>query len=99
MQIELIGDYEATLTPGAEPTLVLHHLVRGHDVVALGEAAVAELRELLAVSQKRIRELGGYNAILGAGGDLTLYTATGQRACYLNGDQAARLARLLALAG
>ena len=95
MQVELIGDYEATFTPGTEPSLVLHHLVRGHDVVTLGEAAVAELCQLLAVRQKRIRELGGYNAILGAGGDLTLYTPAGQRACYLNSDQAARLARLL----
>ena len=96
MQIDLIGEYEATYTPGATPTLVLHHLVRGHDAVALDEAATAELRELLAVHQKRIRPLAGYNAILGAGGDLTFYTAAGQRACYLNGDQAARLARLIA---
>jgi hypothetical protein len=75
---------------------VLHHLVRGYDAVVLDAAATVELRELLAVHQKRIRPLAGYNAILGAGGDLTLYTGSGQRACYLNSDQAARLARLIA---
>jgi hypothetical protein len=96
MQIELIGDYEATCTPGASPTLVLHHLVRGYDAVVLDADATAELAELLATQQKRIRPLASYNAILGTGGDLTLYTASGQRACYLNGDQAARLGGLLA---
>lgn len=95
MQFDLIGEYEATYTPGGSPALVLHHLVRGYDAVVLDAAATAELRELLAVRQKRIRPLAGYSAILGAGGDLTLYTASGQRACYLNEDQAARLARLI----
>lgn len=96
MQIELIGEYEVTLSPGAEPALVIHHLVRGHDVVSLGAAATAELGELLAVTQKRIREIAGYRAIFGGGGDLTFYTAAGARACYLTADQAARLGQLIA---
>lgn len=95
MQTELIGDYEATFTPGGAPALVLHHLVRGADVVRLGDGELQSLRELLATSQKRIRELGSYRVILGAAGDLTFYDAAGRRACYLTGDQGARLARLL----
>lgn len=95
MQLELIGEYEITYTPGGQPALVIHHLIRGHDVAALGAADSAELGDLLAVSQKRIRELGGYRVLFGDAGDLTLYTASGARACYLNADQAARLARLL----
>lgn len=95
MAIELIGEYEVSFTAGEEPALVIHHLIRGHDVAALGAAEAAELRELLAVSQKRIRELGGYRALFGEAGDMTLYTQAGARACYLNADQAARLGRLL----
>lgn len=96
MQIELIGEYEVSFERAGAPALVIHHLIRGHDVAALGAADAAELGALLAVSQKRIRELGGYRALFGDAGDLTLYTASGARACYLNADQAARLGRLLA---
>jgi hypothetical protein len=96
VRIELIGEYEVTVTLGGAPALVIHHVIRGHDVAALGADDAAELRELLTTQQKRIRELGGYRLLLGGGGDLTLYTASGARACYLTADQAAALGRLLA---
>lgn len=97
MQTDLIGELEISYTPGAEPALVIHHLIRSRDVARLSAAEAVELRDLLAVAQKRIRELsGGHRLVLGAGGDFSLYTPDGQRACYLNPDQAARLARLLA---
>lgn len=96
MRVALIGDYEVTAQQGGEPALVVHHLVRGYDAATLDAAAVEALRELLAVQQKRIRELGGYRVILGAGGDLTLYDQAGRRACYFTPDQSARLAQLLA---
>jgi hypothetical protein len=96
MQIELIGEYEVTLTPGGAPALTIHHLIRGHDVATMSLAEAHALRDELAVSQKRIREIGGYRAIFGGAGDLTLYSASGARACYLNGDQTAQLGRLLA---
>jgi hypothetical protein len=96
MQIALIGDYEVTYREGGDPSLVVHQVVRGYDAVRLGAPEVAALRELLAVQQKRIRELGGYRVILGAGGDLTIYDQLGRRACYLNGDQTGQLARLVA---
>lgn len=95
MQIAIIGEYEVTYAGGADPALVVHHVVRGYDVVRLGPEEADVLRELLSVDQKRIRELGGYRVILGAGGDLTIYDGAGRRACYLNGDQGAQLARLL----
>ncbi|NTU80994.1 MAG: hypothetical protein HGA45_16705 [Chloroflexales bacterium] len=95
MSIAIIGDYEITYSDGGAPALVIHHVVRGYDAVTLDGAAAAELRELLATSQKRIRDLGGYRAILGASGDIALYAPAGQRACYLTPEQAARLARLL----
>lgn len=96
MPDDLIGDFEVSYEPGAEPALVIFHVVRGRDVARLADAAVAELRALLAITQKRIRELpGGYRIVLGAGGDFSLYAPDGQRACYLNPDQAARLARLI----
>ena len=95
MQVAIIGEYEVTSAAGTDPALVMHHVVRGYDAVRLGPDEAAALRELLGVAQKRIRELGGYRVILGAGGDLTLYDGAGRRACYLNGDQAAQLARLL----
>jgi hypothetical protein len=95
VKIELIGDYEATYEPGGEPALVLHHVVQGFDAARLSAAEAAELRELLAFSQKRIRTLGSYQAIFGAEGDFALYAAGGRRACYLTAEQAARLARLL----
>lgn len=95
MRIELIGDYEVTVSPGGAPALVIHHVVRGADVVALGAADAMELRELLATQQKRIRELGGYRLILGGSGDITLYAASGARACYLSADQAAALRKML----
>ncbi|MCX7789746.1 MAG: hypothetical protein N2378_03825 [Chloroflexaceae bacterium] len=95
MEITLIGEYEITSTPDHEPALVIHHVVRGYDAAILDGAAVAMLRDLLAVSQKRIRAVGNYQAIFGSGGDMALYTATGQRAVYLNAEQTARLAALL----
>jgi hypothetical protein len=95
MQVVMIGEYEFTYQAGAEPALVVHHLVRGYDAVTLDAAATTELRELVAVSQKRIRELGGYRVILGAGGDLTIYDQHGRRACYLTPDQGVQLSRLL----
>jgi hypothetical protein len=96
VKIEIIGDYEATYAPGGEPALVLHHVVQGFDAATLAAGEAAELRELLAARQKRIRALGSYQAIFGAEGDFALYAAGGRRACYLTPDQAARLARLLA---
>lgn len=95
MQVALIGEYEVTYQAGGAPALVLHHVVRGYDALALGADDTAALHALLAVRQKRIRELGGYRVLLGAGGDLTVYDQAGQRACYLSGDDADRLARLL----
>lgn len=95
MEITLIGDYELTYTPDDEPALVIHHVVRGYDAAVLDMAAVATLRDLLAIQQKRICALGPYRAIFGAGGDMTLYTATNQRAVYLDAAQTARLAALL----
>jgi hypothetical protein len=99
VKIEIIGDYEATYAPGGEPALVLHHVVQGFDAARLSASEALELRELLAVSQKRIRTLGAYQAIFGAEGDFALYAAGGRRACYLTTAQAARLATLLAAEG
>lgn len=96
MSVAIIGDYEVTYSHSADPALVIHHVVRGYDAVTLDGAAAAELGELLTVAQKRIRELGGYQALFGAGGDLALYTAGGQRACYLTPEQARQLSQLLA---
>lgn len=95
MKIQLIGEYEVTYQ-GGEPALVIHHLVRGHDVASFGQAEAGALRELLGVRQRRIRELGGQQLILGAAGDLTIYGPGGARACYLNEDQAATLGKMLA---
>lgn len=95
MHIVIIGDYEITYAPDQEPALVIHHVVRGYDAAILDAAAVAKLRELLSIQQKRIRTLGAYQAIFGSGGDMTLFTAANQRAVYLNADQTARLAALL----
>ncbi len=99
MNIELIAEYEVSYRPEGEPALSLFHVVRGHEVARLGPAEVAELRELLSTVQKRIRSLGPYQLILGAGGDLSLYAANGARACYLNPDQARKLARMIGAAG
>ncbi|HMQ31428.1 MAG TPA: hypothetical protein PKD53_11920 [Chloroflexaceae bacterium] len=96
MQIVIIGDYEVVYSEGDDPALVIHHVVRGHDAVTLGAADAAELGALLAVRQKRIRELGGYRLLLGAGGDMSFYDQLGRRACYLTEEQGERLARLLA---
>jgi hypothetical protein len=95
MQVVIIGEYEVTYEADGAPALVVHHVVRGYDVVTLTTEEAVELRELLAVQQKRIRELGSYRVILGAGGDLTIYDQAGRRACYLSGDDAGRLGRLL----
>jgi hypothetical protein len=94
--INIIGEYEVSYAPTADPALVLHHLVRGYDVLRLGAAAAAELGALLAVQQKRIRELDGHRALFGAAGDVSIYAPSGQRACYLNADQAALLGKLIA---
>lgn len=96
MQITVIGEYELTHQPAAEPALVIHHVIRGYDVVHLPAADVAELAALLGVRQKRIRTLSTYQLIFGDGGDLTFYTTAGQRACYFNADQAAALGSFLA---
>ncbi|MCS6882389.1 MAG: hypothetical protein RMK84_14230 [Oscillochloridaceae bacterium] len=96
METIIIGDYEITYTPDGEPALVIHHVVRGYDAAVLDAAAVATLRDLLSIQQKRIRNLGKYQAIFGSGGDMALYTAAGQRSVYLNADQTVRLAALLA---
>ncbi|MBX0327956.1 hypothetical protein K2Z83_09740 [Oscillochloris sp. ZM17-4] len=95
MQIAQIAEYEVTYRPEGEPAISFFHVVRGREVARMSAAEVAELRELLAVTQKRIRPIGGGQLILGAGGDLSLYAASGQRACYLNPDQAQQLARLI----
>jgi hypothetical protein len=98
MQIELIAEFEATYRAEGEPALSLYHVVRGREVVRLSAADVAELRELLAITQKRIRTIGGLQAIFGAAGDLSLYAPSGQRACYLNPDQTRKLAKLIGAA-
>ncbi|NJN17450.1 MAG: hypothetical protein HC822_14845 [Oscillochloris sp.] len=99
MQIALIGEFEFTYQPGRSPALTIHHVVRGYDVLTLDQAATAELAALLQVTQKRIRSLpGAGQAIFGAGGDVTLFNAAGQRVCYLNADQAAKLSRLIHVA-
>jgi len=95
VEVTIIGEYEITCSADHEPALVIHHVVRGYDAVVLDAAAVATLRELLAVQQKRIRPLGQYQAVFGAGGDMTVYTVANQRAVYLNSEQTARLAALL----
>ncbi len=95
MQITLIGEFEVAYHPAATPALVLHHLIRGYDAVVLNADEVAMLRELLSAVQKRIRDIGDYRLILGAGGDLTFYTATGQRSAYLTADHMRQLARLI----
>jgi hypothetical protein len=95
-QTTIIGEYEVSYAPASEPALVIHHVVRGYDVLRLDAAAAAELGTLLAVQQKRIRELAGHRALFGAAGDVSLYGPSGQRACYLNPEQAARLALLIA---
>jgi hypothetical protein len=96
MQTDLIGELEVTYQPGGSPALLIHHLIRGRDLARLSAAEADELRELLAVNQKRIRELsGGHRLVLGSNGDFSLYTPDGQRVCYFNPDQSVRLARLL----
>ncbi|NTW02198.1 MAG: hypothetical protein HGA19_13095 [Oscillochloris sp.] len=95
MQFDLIGEYEVTYRREGEPALSFFHVVRDREVAQLATLAVAELRELLATDQKRIRSLGGYQIILGAGGDLSIYATSGQRTCYLNADQARKLARMI----
>ncbi len=95
MEITIIGEYEITYTPNHEPALVIHHVVRGYDAAVLDATAVATLRDMLSIQQKRIRNLGNYQAIFGSGGDMTLYTPSNQRAVYLNAEQTARLAALL----
>ncbi|ACL23669.1 hypothetical protein [Chloroflexus aggregans] len=95
MPITLIGEFEVSYHPDATPALILHHLIRGYDAVVLNADEVVVLRELLSVVQKRIREVGHYRLILGAGGDLTFYTASGQRSAYLTADQMRVLARLI----
>ncbi len=95
MQPLIIGDYEVTYTPELEPALVIHQVVRGIDAAQFDAQTATELGALLAVQQKRIRELGGYRLLLGAAGDLALYRLDGRRTCYLNPDQASQLARLL----
>jgi hypothetical protein len=94
-KINIIGEYEVSYDPTNDPALVLHHVVRGYDVLRLGAAAAAELATLLAVQQKRIRELDGHRALFGAAGDVSIYGPNGQRACYLNADQAALVRRLM----
>ena len=91
----LLGDYEISYAPADRPVLIMHHLIRGYDAVRLDAAAASELGVLLRTNQKRIRELGGYQVMCGAAGDLTLYGPGGQRACYFTPDQTSRLAQLL----
>lgn len=95
MQIVIIGEYEVSYDAAGAPALVIHHVVRGYDVAVFDAATAGELGALLAIRQKRIRELGGYRVVFGGGGDVTLYTAANQRAVYLTSEQAARLAALL----
>jgi hypothetical protein len=95
MQISIIGEYELTRQP-TDPALVIHHVIRGYDVVHLIADHCTELAALISTQQKRIRTLGNYQLLLGDGGDLTIYTAQGQRACYFNPDQVQVLRRFLA---
>lgn len=97
MEITIIGEYEITYTPSHEPALVIHHVVRGYDAAVLDAAAVAALRDMLSIQQKRIRNLANYQVIFGSGGDMTLYTASNQRTVYLNAEQTARLAALIGM--
>lgn len=94
--VTVIATFEVSYEPTAAPALVMHHLIQGYDTVRMDAATAAELGALLTIQQKRIRELGGYRALFGASGDLALYAPNGQRACYLNADQTAQLARVLA---
>ena len=55
MQITLIGEYEVTLQPDAEPALVLHHLIRGHDVVRLPSIEARAVAGWLSDPVRRIR--------------------------------------------
>jgi hypothetical protein len=91
----LIGEYEITLG-GEPPVLEILNLVRGNAAARFVGDEVAELRELLAVEQKRIRPLGAYNLIFGASGDMAIYRQNGQRSAYFNADQVATLRRFLA---
>ncbi len=95
MQITLIAEYEITYQTQGEPALSIFHLVRGREVVRLTASEVAELRTLLAVTEKRIRSLGHYQLLLGAAGDLTFHSPNGQRACYLSADHVPSLVRML----
>ncbi|MFV9506095.1 MAG: hypothetical protein AB4911_16210 [Oscillochloridaceae bacterium umkhey_bin13] len=95
MSITIIGEFEISHDPANEPALVIHHLIRGYDAVQLDAATTTELADLLTVQQKRIRELGGYRVLFGAGGDVVFYAPNGQRACYFVPDQAAHLMRVL----
>jgi hypothetical protein len=91
----LIGEYAISL--GGEPlALEIFNLVRGNAAARFVGHEVAELGELLAVAQKRIRPLGDYNLIFGAAGDLAIYRQNGQRCAYLNADQVAAMRRFLA---
>ncbi|RRR69325.1 MAG: hypothetical protein EI684_16055 [Candidatus Viridilinea halotolerans] len=94
-KVVIIGEYEITYAPDQHPALSIHHVVRGYDLVRLEASAVAALGTLLAVQQKRIRELDGFQVICGAAGDLSLYGPQGQRA-YFTADQVNQLAQLLA---
>ncbi|WP_129670378.1 hypothetical protein [Candidatus Chloroploca sp. Khr17] len=95
MPTHIIADYEITYEPNAEPALLIYHVVRGYDALTLNQPATDLLCALLAVQQKRIREIGGYRAIFGSGGDVVFYTPAGQRACYFNEAQSVLLARML----
>ncbi|NJM09154.1 hypothetical protein HC891_27570 [Candidatus Gracilibacteria bacterium] len=90
----LIGEYEISLG-GEPPALTILHLIRGNLAARFGGNEIAELRELLAVEQKRIRTLGSYQLIFGASGDMAVYHQNGQRNAYFNADQIAALRRFL----
>ena len=95
MQIVLIAEFEVSVRPNGEPALAFHHVIRDRTVATFELAAAQELRDLLAIEQKRIRVVGGCQVIFGAGGDLTIYSPNGQRAVYLNDFQAGQLSALL----
>jgi hypothetical protein len=91
----LIGEYEISYT-STPPLLIIHHIIRGRDVVRLADDDVATFVALLAEEGKRIRALAAYQVIFGGSDDLSFYsTATGGRAAYFNAIQVGQLRQFL----
>lgn len=95
MKETLIGAYEVSYT--SPQSLQFVHLIQGYIAAAFTGGEIEQLRQLIAIGQKRIVAIGDkYNVITGASNDLAVYnTASGRRMLYLDRDQALQLSRFL----